>query len=46
MNWGGNALVLEPDSLREAIREEAEQIVKKYQNTLSQESIPLISTSD
>ncbi|MGD9031513.1 MAG: transcriptional regulator [Desulfobacteraceae bacterium] len=33
MNWGSKALVLEPESLRDEIREEAEEIVAEYQKT-------------
>ena len=30
MNWGSKALVLEPESLRNEIREEAEAMLQKY----------------
>jgi predicted DNA-binding transcriptional regulator YafY len=31
LSWGANACVLEPDSLRERLAEEAERIVQQYQ---------------
>jgi len=35
MSWGANALVLEPESLREAIREEAEEIIFMFRKLSS-----------
>ena len=33
MSWGSNALVLEPNSLRDEIRVEAEKMLEKYGKT-------------
>ena len=34
MTWGSKAMVLEPGSLREEIRAEAERIAKQYERTI------------
>jgi predicted DNA-binding transcriptional regulator YafY len=40
MNWGSHALVLEPESLRNEIRAEAEVMVKKYSEGFKEEERP------
>jgi hypothetical protein len=37
MSWGASALVLEPESLRDEIREEAEVILERYVKNIKEE---------
>jgi predicted DNA-binding transcriptional regulator YafY len=41
MSWGSHALVLEPESLREEIRAEAEAMLGKYMEEIEKEEKPL-----
>jgi len=40
MSWGSHALVLEPESLRNEIKEEAEVLVGKYAASIDKEEKP------
>lgn len=41
MNWGSKAEVLEPESLRDEIREEAEVMIERYVKSIEKEKKPL-----
>lgn len=41
MNWGSNALVLAPESLRNKIKTEAEVMVGKYAESVEKKEKPL-----
>ena len=41
MSWGSKAEVLEPESLREEIRVDAERVVDYYEKALGQKGKPL-----
>ena len=43
MSWGSKALVLEPDSLREKIRSESEELLGKYGGGLLTEQKPSVA---
>jgi hypothetical protein len=47
MTWGSKAMVLEPESLREEIRAEAERIAKRYEGPIvAEESLPYSRMQD
>jgi len=41
MSWGPHALVLEPESLRDEIRAEAEMMLGRYEKEMEKEDRPV-----